>query len=415
MEGQYRPITIAQPVPLRPSQRRVISTIGRHITMSRSELAAETGFPPKTVNRLVKELVDALIVHEGEPAPRPKQRGRPQANLSLVGPQGALVLVAQSHREVSVSTGSFGGAVQHGVTWDSPLPTDAAAVKGRWLQLATGVLRRQGLDWPGVAGVVVGLPLPLTLRRSAAPGRAMGKSSELVWQALGAWRDAVPLMARELACPVLVENDANLGALGEAIFGAGRASPVVLYLKIVNDIGAGLVIDGRLYGGAGGLAGELAHVSVADGPACPCGGRGCVAVVYGRGGGRPLFKSLYGSEISLTEAVDRAERGDIRASQSLAEFGRLLGRPLSGLCVMIDPALIVLDGQLRSGSVYVARGIREMVEQYAAIVSNEGMEIVGGDLGRAAEAQGALALFRQAYVDGLSVPDLGRPSWRPLS
>ena len=80
--------------------------------------------------------------------------------------------------------------------------------------------------------------------------------------------------------PVLAENDADLGALGEAIFGAGSSADSIVYLKLIRFLGAGLVIDGKLHTGARGMAGELAHVSVVEhGARCFCGGTGCLGIV----------------------------------------------------------------------------------------------------------------------------------------
>ena len=82
----------------------------------------------------------------------------------------------------------------------------------------------------------------------------------------------------------MVDNDANLGALAEAAFGAGRGARDLVYLKVASGIGAGLILNGRLYRGSGGLAGELGHVLVdPEGIVCRCGNRGCLETVAAAG------------------------------------------------------------------------------------------------------------------------------------
>ena len=91
-------------------------------------------------------------------------------------------------------------------------------------------------------------------------------------------------LQRRLEIPVIVDNDANLGALAEAAFGAGRDPGDLVYLKVSSGIGAGLILNGRLYRGSSGLAGELGHVLVdPDGIVCRCGNRGCLETVAATG------------------------------------------------------------------------------------------------------------------------------------
>ena len=117
-------------------------------------------------------------------------------------------------------------------------------------------------------------------------------------------------------------NDANLAALGEARFGAGRGHRAVVHVMVADGIGAGFVFDGRLFTGAHGFSGELAHVQVTpDGPPCPCGNRGCL--------------------ITLTPP-DCGAAG----RPGSPELGPLAGRALAPLVSTLDPDCVVIDAKL---------------------------------------------------------------------
>jgi predicted NBD/HSP70 family sugar kinase len=193
--------------------------------------------------------------------------------------------VAQSHNEVRVAVADFEGRLQgvsaHGLSlWGDQLPSGGTAtLVNRWLQLLAYALEAQGFDWGDIAAMVVGVPQP---RRQRPLHWSVPRSTAGPMAPAQSLAPATAEVGRQLALPVLVENDANLGALGEAIFGAGRGAPGIVYSKIVNDIGGGIVINGQIFSGAHGIAGELAHVPVGDGgPKCFCGSRGCLGAVQG--------------------------------------------------------------------------------------------------------------------------------------
>src|SRR6202012_4358449 len=114
-------------------------------------------------------------------------------------------------------------------------------------------------------------------------------------------------MRRRLEIPVMVDNDANLGALAEAAFGAGRSAGDLVYLKVSSGIGAGLILNGRLYRGAGGLAGELGHVLVdPDGIVCRCGNRGCLETVAGTGALVDGLRPTHGADFTVEAMLEAA-------------------------------------------------------------------------------------------------------------
>jgi predicted NBD/HSP70 family sugar kinase len=154
------------------------------------------------------------------------------------------------------------------------------------------LLGEVGADPGRVTGVGMGVPGPL--RRDSGE---IGDSA-----ILPGWIGARPeeLMEADLGRTVRVENDANLGALAEIVWGAGRGRSDVVYVKVATGVGAGLVLNGRLYQGAGGTAGEIDHVTIDErGPVCRCGNRGCLEAFAGAEAVLEPLRRRHGHGIAL--------------------------------------------------------------------------------------------------------------------
>jgi predicted NBD/HSP70 family sugar kinase len=208
-------------------------------------------------------------------------------------------------------------------------------------------------------------------------------------------RDPSREVGSALGVPTVVENDANLGALGEGAFGAARELDSFIHVKIGNRrVGAGMVLSGRLHRGVAGYAGELAHVQVyEDGPLCMCGGRGCL---IGRLDGTLLQAShpSYEHPPPLTELLALAEQGAAGPRRILVDLGRTLGRPLADLCTLLNPAAIVIDGSLGASGAHVVEGVRQAIDQHSAPVAAASVVVIPGALGDRADLLGGVVLAR---------------------
>lgn len=224
--------------------------------------------------------------------------------------------------------------------------------------------------------------------------------------------DGVPfraLMAERLGLPVHVDNDVNLAALAEQRLGAARGAGQVVMLTLGTGIGGAILIDGRLYRGADGAAGELGHMPIDyDGPPCQgdCPGRGCLEVLasgtaIGHEGER-VAGELPGSALGRAVAqgvpvtgefvTDLALRGDVEAQGVLELVGRRLGAGLVGIVNIFNPELVVIGGGAsRAGELLLASARRVVAEQ-ALRPSRDTVRIVTAALGEEAGVIGA-ALF----------------------
>jgi predicted NBD/HSP70 family sugar kinase len=178
--------------------------------------------------------------------------------------------------------------------------------------------------------------------------------------------------------PVAVENDANLGALGEAIKGAGQGHSLLLQVTAGYGIGCGIVHDGRIFGGAFGTAGELGHVIVnphderSDDDAGGCGMRGCLQAVAGGKAISDSVRGKVGKYLTLRRIIDEAEPGMGAKSDPVAracqeavrEASGHLGRTVAGICSILNPDCVVLSGGLSAAGTVALSPFRTALETY---------------------------------------------------
>jgi N-acetylglucosamine repressor len=160
------------------------------------------------------------------------------------------------------------------------------------------------------------------------------------------------LLAQQLDLPVIVDNDVNALTVAEQWFGAGRSVQDFLVISIGRGIGMGMVLDGQLYRGAGGGAGEFGHtIVVPDGPRCACGKHGCLEALISDAALTQRAATALGRAVTIGEAVDLALRGDASLQAIFASAGRTLGMAVANLVNVLNPALIIIGGEgTRAGS-----------------------------------------------------------------
>ena len=178
---------------------------------------------------------------------------------------------------------------------------------------------------------------------------------------LPGWHN-VPLariIRERLGPPTILENDANAAALGEHVFGAGRDVRHLVYITVSTGIGGGIIVGGKLYGGAKGSAGEIGHTIIdPNGPMCGCGNNGCLealasgTAIARRGaeaakrGESPALAAILEREGRLTAAAmaDAAKAGDLASLEIFSEAGRFLGIAFANLVNLLSPEAILIGG-----------------------------------------------------------------------
>ncbi len=164
------------------------------------------------------------------------------------------------------------------------------------------------------------------------------------------WREFpfAETLSQQLAVRVAMDDDANCAALGEQVFGVGQGARDFLYVIVGTGIGAGLILDGKIYRGARGFAGELGHTTILpDGPLCSCGNRGCVeALAAGPALARRMreLDATVSDSITAREVVTLAREGNANALQAVNEAGTFLGIALANAVNLLNPERIALGG-----------------------------------------------------------------------
>ncbi len=361
---------------------RVLDALRHSGTASRSDLARITGLSRTTVASLVAGLSSAGIVVEDAPQ-EPTGRGRPSGVLRLDLAVGVVVGIHFHHRRLRVGVADLASTVlaERDVALDVDHEADEALDAA--VELVEAVLDESGVDRAKVVGVGAALSAPV--QRDGTVGSTLILPS---WSGINAREE----LSRRLGLEANVDNDANLGALAEVTFGAGRGLTDVLYLMISSGIGAGVVIDGRVHRGVTGLAGELGHVHVRnDGPVCRCGNRGCLETVASTEAVLALLRPAYG-ELGVGQLVEFLEAGELAPRRVLGDAGREIGRVVAGACNTLSPAAVIVGGDLAAAAQPLLDGITESLHRYALPAVVEALEVKGGVLGDRAEILGALAL-----------------------
>jgi predicted NBD/HSP70 family sugar kinase len=288
---------------------------------------------PATVTQVTKRLLEQGMVEELAMAP--SRGGRPGQLLGLVGRAGRAIGVKVAADHVAIVGVQLDGTVlsSRSMRFDATGPD----VAGRLATLLGGLVD-QDAGAP-LLGIGVGVP-------GAVDSPDVGNVDAAV---LG-WSE-VPLgrhLRGALGLPVLVENDVNAVGIAERLYGRGRSLRDFLVLTIGRGVGLAVVVDGALYRGAGGGAGEFGHFPVVeDGPACACGNCGCLEAAVGDAGlvaaGRATG-ALTGRQGSRKLQI-LADGGDQLARAVYADAGTLLGRATAAIANVLDPEAIIVLGE----------------------------------------------------------------------
>jgi predicted NBD/HSP70 family sugar kinase len=404
---------------VKPNERRIRAWLASAGEASRSELARELDLPKATVAGIVADLIERGIVAEDASGQRPAGApGRPAHVLTLTGPPPAIAALTWSTDLLRVTIATLSGQIlaEHSSA-AGPAMKQQAVVELVHGSLETAVrsaaydarsaghdtvARSAGHDTSPLAAIVLSVPAPVP-HGMGAPGPAPAGGRR--WGRGPGWLDEglAAELERRTGSTALVENDANLGALGEYVFGAGRGKPHQIYLKLGrHSVGTGLILGGRLHRGTTGFAGELAHVQVRDnGPMCTCGGRGCLIQTVGTEL-IDLAQPAYEQPLTFASMLSLAEAGDVGLQRLLGDLGRSIGRPLADACTLLNPDLFVLDGSIGPAGEQIFRGITETIDRYGTPATSTAARVVMGTLGTNAEVLGAVVLVQQEQERSLA-------------
>lgn len=323
--------------------------------LARSELAALTGLADSTISVLVNELIAEGWLRARD-ATASRGAGRRPQLLALDEGRLALLGAELGVDYLAVAACSLQGEILSSSVTDFHHRDVACSVRELCGLVAES---RRALTAGGRRPLGVGVGLP----------GMVSNDGRLRFAPNIGWRDVAigPQLTAALGAvgcgdlPLSVLNDANAGALGESVFGAGAATGSLAFLSVGHGIGAGIVLDERLHLGHEGLSGEVGHsVLQPDGLRCACGRRGCAETLISQKAVSRLVTGEQEPVLSISELSARLERGDAAVARAARQAGTHLGLVVHNLVVTIDPALVVLGGPLSRLGLFVESALAEL-------------------------------------------------------
>jgi len=375
----------------------VLNVLRLYAPISRAELAAKTKLNRSTVSNIINALIDEGLVLELDTME--SKIGRPGIALALKPEAGAVV------------------GVEIGVGFVSVILTDFVA-SVLWREWAEFSLSKAQIEIISEAEKLIDQAISVAKEKNlpllgiglGVPGMVNTQQGELLFAPNLGWRN-VPLRLmwnQRFHLPLFVENEANLAALGEYYFGVGREVDNLIYLSSGVGLGGGLIINGKLFKGGYGLAGEIGHIQRDPaGEMCGCGRRGCWETQVGPRAvlqrvkrsietdlDNTLAKYVNGDLNNLTfnQVVDCALQGDQLCRSALEEVGKYLGTGIADLANIFNPEMVVIGGAFSYGREILLPVLEETLSTETLPAVKKDLRVIFSEHGADACVLGAIAV-----------------------
>ncbi|MET1043315.1 MAG: ROK family transcriptional regulator [Microbacteriaceae bacterium] len=375
----------------RPLMGDVLTLFRRHGELSRTDVIEMSGLSRSTVNQRLNALFASNLITPIEGGE--STGGRPSSRFVFNRNRGVLLTADIGASGFTVAVCDLAG---------TPLRTAAGVINvwegpARVLRAVQDALESMRDD-AEVCGIGIGVPGPVEL----TAGRVVNPPIMTGWDRF----DIAGWFAERYSGPVIVENDANARAVAES-----RTQGVdnLISLKLGTGIGSGLVFNGQIIRGSEGAAGDIGHTRAApandtSAPHCRCGNAGCVEAYAG---GWAIMRDLAERGIATVHTADvvtLVRQGDFDAVRLVRQAGRVLGDAVAALVSILNPAMIVISGQLAECDEVLLSGVRERVYQRALPLATRNLQIKTSELGELAGVSG-LALIAADQIFGTAAVD----------
>ncbi len=361
--------------------------------ISRGELARQLGLTRAAISTIVNDMLDAGILSEQESQ---IPSGRRPIVLEINPAQGHVIGVDMGASHVTLILADFGARVIQEMYMPLDIDLGPQVCLGQVDTYLHEMVKTSGLNMSDIKAVGAGVPGPIVSEAGMVSGPPI----------MPGW-DGFPIrdtLQQLWGCPVTLNNDAELGALGEWAYGAGRGERDLAYIKVGVGIGAGLFLDGQIYQGLTGSAGEIGHITIEEnGPQCQCGNKGCLEALAGgqaiakrgieavhKGQRTTLAEKNPVELISVQDVIAAARRGDLVSQKIMAEAGSHLGTAIASLVNLVNPGMIVIGGGVAQIGDLLLEPIRRNVQQRSLRVASRAVRITTALLGRRSSGVGAV-------------------------
>ncbi|MBC7877004.1 MAG: ROK family transcriptional regulator [Anaerolineales bacterium] len=361
--------------------------------ISRTDLADEMGLTRAAVTLIVNDLLENGVILEAESRAIPS--GRPPVFLEINPKRGLVAAIEMGATHVNIALADFSAKIIE----ETYIPLDIKQGPQVCLTAVSRILHelldQNGIDIATVMAVGVGVPGPVI----TDAGMVVSPPIMPGW-------DGFPIrdtLQKEWGCPVSLNNDAELGALGEWAYGAGRGEKNLAFIKVGSGIGAGLIINQQIYGGTTGSAGEIGHLTIDEnGPLCSCGNRGCMEAFAGgnaialqakklvESGKRTLLSNIPIENLTAQEVAKAARRGDLPSQEIIMRAGTFIGIAIAGLVNLFNPGAVIIGGGVAQAGDLLTNPIRQAVRERSLRASEQSVHITTSMLGRRSALMGAV-------------------------
>jgi glucokinase-like ROK family protein len=386
----------------------VLLTLQQGKAVSRAGLATLTGLNKTTISNLVEKLSEWGLVHEiGRDT---SGNGRPATLIALNPQAGCIIGIELGVDFISIVLTDFSGQI----IWQQLAEIDPTIAQNLIIQQALSLVDEAKEIVESGQQRLLGIGVTV-------PGLVKVDEGLLLFSPNLQWRN-VPLRQiffEATKLPIYLENDANAAALGEHLFGLARQTKNFVFLNIGIGIGSGLFLNGELYRGGGGIAGEIGHTNFTAGSRpCHCGNRGCwetsgnqyslierVWALLNVGRSSVISKQVEGKNAQITLAMikEAAETADEMVLEALAETGAAIGLGVANITNIFNPDLIIIGGAMSVFGEHLLPSINRIIEKHVLTEMRPQTKVLISSFGTKASVMGAISLVVQAA--------LSNPSW----
>ena len=360
--------------------------------ISRTDLAEEMGLTRAAVTLIVNDLLENGVILEAESRAIPN--GRPPVVLEINPKRGLVAAVDMGATHVNIALADFSAKIIEETSFPFDIKQGPQVCLAEVRRILQELLDRYGISISEIMAVGVGVPGPVI----KDAGMVMSPPIMPGW-------DRYPIrqtLEEAWSCPVSLNNDAELGALGEWAYGAGRGEKNLAFIKVGSGIGAGLIINQQIYGGTTGSAGEIGHITIEEnGPLCTCGNHGCMEAFAGgnaiaiqarkmvQSGKRTLLSNIPLENITAREVAESARRGDLPSQEIIMRAGTFIGIAIAGVVNLFNPSAVIIGGGVAQAGDLLTTSIRQAVRDRSLHASEQSVHITTAMLGQRSSLIGA--------------------------
>lgn len=363
------------------NQQRILDVLLRTsgASVTQADLSRATGLAAGTVSNIVRELASSSILDTVAGA------GRRGTSVRLGRGAGLVAGLDFGHKHLNVALADMNGLVL--ARSRESLDIEHSHLEG--LRLADRMLRElaatAGVEYADIRTIGLGLPAPFN------EGVVMSSAILPGWVGVNAPEAASAVLGHT----VVIENDANLGALAEHRRGLGRGLDNLVFVKVSSGVGAGLIVNGQLFRGSNGTAGEIGHLTLNEqGPICRCGSRGCLEAYAASAPAKALMADQL-PNASLAEIIAAAREGNVSAVRVFEDAGLHLGWGLAALTNLLNPDIIVIGGDMSAAGDLLLEPARQGLRRHC-LSGAANTPVMPASLGDRASLVGALVLAIEA-------------------